>query len=175
VFIDNRGAARVMTAHLLALGHRRIGLVTGHPDYATSVQRTEGYRDALAAAGIASDPDLEVRGDYDFASGARAGAALLALARPPSAIFACSDDMAAGVLAAAHGLGLSLPRDCSVAGFGDDALAMYVWPPLTTIRHPTRSLAWNAADLLLTATEQPEYRECPFELIVRASTAPFSR
>ena len=175
VFIDNRRAARMMTEHLLGLGHRRIGLVTGHPDYATSVQRTEGYRDALAAAGVAHDPALEMRGDYDFASGARAGAALLVLATPPSAIFACSDDMAAGVLAAAHGIGLVLPRDCSVAGFGDDALAGYVWPPLTTIRQPTRSLAWNAADLLLTAAAEPEYRECPFDLIVRASTAPVSR
>lgn len=175
VFIDNRAAARVMTDHLLALGHRRIGLVAGHPDYATSVQRTQGYRDALHAAGVAYDPALEVGGDYDFASGARAGAAMLALAKPPTAVFACSDDMAAGVLASAHGMGLSLPRDCSVAGFGDDALAGYVWPPLTTIRQPTRSLAWNAADLLLAATDQAEYRECAFELIVRASTAPLSR
>jgi LacI family transcriptional regulator len=79
------------------------------------------------------------------------------------------------VLAAAHGLGLSLPRDCSIAGFGDDALAGYVWPPLTTIRQPTRALAWQAADLLLGPEEMIAYREQPFELIVRASTAPLSR
>ncbi|HVF93397.1 MAG TPA: LacI family DNA-binding transcriptional regulator [Sphingomonas sp.] len=175
VFIDNRAAARVMTEHLLGLGHRRIGFVAGHPDYATSVQRAEGYRDALHAAGIAPDPALFATGAFSFASGAQAGAALLALAERPTAIFASSDDMAAGVLAAAHGLGLHLPRDCSVAGFGDDALAGYVWPPLTTIRQPTRSLAWNAADLLLAPEGTVEYREAPFELIVRASTDPLSQ
>jgi LacI family transcriptional regulator len=172
VFIDNRAGARIMTEHLIALGHRRIGFVTGHPDYATSIQRAAGHRDALVAAGIAPDDALVVRGDYDFASGARAGGQLLALDDRPTAIFASSDDMAAGVLAAAHGLGLHLPRDCSVAGFGDDALAGYVWPPLTTIRQPTRSLAWNAADLLLDPDARIDYRECPFDLIVRASTAP---
>lgn len=175
VFIDNRAAARVLTEHLIALGHRRIGFVGGHPDYATSIRRGEGYRDALAAAGVAPDPVLDISGEYDFASGARAGAALLALAVPPTAIFAASDDMAAGVLAAAHGRGLQLPRDCSVAGFGDDALAGYVWPPLTTIRQPTRSLAWHAADLLLATDAAVEYRERPFELVVRGSTARLSR
>lgn len=175
VFIDNRAAARAMTEHLLGLGHRRIGLVAGHADFATSVQRTEGHRDALQAAGIAPDPTLEAQGDYDFASGARAGAALLTRADPPTAIFACSDDMAAGVLAAAHGLGLKLPDACSIAGFGDDALAGYVWPPLTTIRQPTRALGWHAADLLLATDAAVEYRERPFELVVRASTAPLNR
>jgi LacI family transcriptional regulator len=174
-FIDNRAAARIMTEHLIALGHRRIGFVAGHPDYATSVQRAEGYRDALQAAGIALDPALVATGAYSFASGAEAGAALLALDTPPTAIFASSDDMAAGVLAAAHGRGLQLPRDCSIAGFGDDALAGYVWPPLTTIRQPTRALAWQAADLLLGPEEMIAYRQQPFELIVRASTAPLSR
>jgi LacI family transcriptional regulator len=139
------------------------------------VQRAEGYRDALLAAGIAPDPALFATGAFSFASGAQAGAALRALAERPTAIFASSDDMAAGVLAAAHGLGLHLPRDCSVAGFGDDALAGYVWPPLTTIRQPTRSLAWNAADLLLAPEGTVEYREAPFELIVRASTDPLSQ
>ena len=168
VRIDNARAAAVMTRHLLALGHRRIGFVGGHPDYAASRQREAGHRAALAAAGIAAQDALFVGGRYDFPSGARAGAALLQLPEPPTAIFAASDEMAAGVLTAAHARGLRLPEDLSVAGFGDDALAGYVWPPLTTIRQPTRELGRLAADLLLTGGN--DRREVAFELVERGST-----
>ena len=168
VRIDNAKAAAVMTRHLLALGHRRIGFVAGHPDYAASGQREAGHRAALAAAGIADDPALFVRGAFDFASGARAGAALLALPEPTTAVFAASDEMAAGVLTSAHARGLRLPEDLSVVGFGDDALAGYVWPPLTTIRQPVREMGRLAADLLLTGAD--DRREVAFELVERAST-----
>ena len=173
-FIDNEGAAAAMTARLVSLGHRRIGFVAGHPDYANSHLRTAGFRRAMAAAALAVDEALVIDGAYDFPSGAVAGEAMLARPDRPSAIFAASDDMAAGVLAAAHRLGLSLPHDLSVAGFGDDALAGYVWPPLTTVRQPTRQLGWVAADLLLAGDVDaaPELRETPFELIERTSTAP---
>jgi LacI family transcriptional regulator len=94
------------------------------------------------------------------------------MAKPPTAIFASSDDMAAGVLAVAHRLGVRVPDDLSVAGFDDTALAGFVWPPLTTIRQPTRRMAYAAADLLLAGAEAPiERREIPFELILRESTA----
>ncbi|MET0363918.1 MAG: LacI family DNA-binding transcriptional regulator, partial [Sphingobium sp.] len=136
VFLDNRGAADTMTRHLLALGHRRIGFVSGHPSYTASPLRRAGFEAALAAAGCGIDPLLVRAGTYDFASGAAAGEALLALPDPPTAIFASNDEMAAGVLSIAHRRGLSMPRDLSVAGFGDDAVASFVWPPLTTIRQP---------------------------------------
>ena len=172
-FIDNRAAARTMTEHLLAAGHRRIGFIGGLRDYATSEQRRLGYHDALAAAGVAVDPALDRDGGYTFASGATAGGDLLALRVPPTAIFAANDEMAAGVLATAHRLGMRLPQDLAVAGFGDDALAGYVWPPLTTIRQPVRELAWNAADLLLAPADAPvEARVVGFDLIVRESTEP---
>ena len=161
-----------MTRHLLSLGHRRIGLIAGHRDYATSRQRQAGYAAALAEAGVRQDAALILPGDYDFASGSAAAERLLALPDAPTAIFAASDDMAAGALAAAHRRGLSLPEDLSVAGFGDDALAGYVWPPLTTIRQPVRKLAWAAADLLLAPEDAPaEQRELGYDLIVRGSTA----
>ncbi|MEN2786107.1 LacI family DNA-binding transcriptional regulator [Sphingomonas qilianensis] len=170
-FIDNEAAARLMTEHLLALGHRRIALVRGHPDYVTSAQRFDGYAAALAAAGIALDDDLVREGRYDFASGSAAADALLDLPIPPSAIFASSDDMAAGVLATAHRRGIKVPEQLSVAGFDDSALASVVWPPLTTIRQPTRAMGYAAADLLLAAADMPpERRELPYELVVRGST-----
>ncbi len=172
VFIDNVGAATAMTRHLLALGHRRIGFISGHASYATSTQRLEGYRTALDDADIAFDPQLVRPGDYDFASGADAAEALLALRGPPSAIFAANDDMAAGALSVAHRRGLSVPAQLSIAGFGDDAVSRMVWPPLTTIRQPTRTLGYQAADLLLAAEFRIERREVPFELVRRESTGP---
>jgi LacI family transcriptional regulator len=172
-FIDNAGAAQAMTAHLIGLGHARIGFVRGHADFATSGQRFEGYRTALAAAGIAFDAALVREGSYDFASGSRAADALLDLSAPPSAIFASSDDMAAGVLAAAHRRGMRVPEQLSVAGFDDTTLAGVVWPPLTTIRQPTRDMGYAAADLLLSdASDTHERRELRFELIVRDSSGP---
>lgn len=170
-FIDNRAAAATMTRHLLALGHKRIGFIAGDPGFATSAQRTDGYRDALLDAGLAIDDALIRNGNYDFASGAREAEILLALPNAPTAIFAASDDMAAGVLTVAHRLGLQVPGALSVAGFDDTALARYVWPPLTTIRQPTRDMAHAAADLLLGSSEgPPERREIAHELVVREST-----
>ena len=175
-FIDNERAARVMTAHLLELGHRRIVFIAGHPSYATSGQRMRGYARALGQEGLSLDPILVREGSYDFASGASAAEALLALDAPPTAIFASSDDMAAGVLTVAHRRGLAVPGQLSVAGFDDAALAGFVWPPLTTIRQPTREMAYQAADLLLAPADAPiERREVAFELIVRESTGPVAQ
>lgn len=175
VFIDNARAAAEMTAHLIALGHRRIAHIAGPADYPTSAQRAGGTRAALEAAGT-YDPALFVPGRFDFASGADAAAALLARADPPSAIFAASDDMAAGALTAAHRAGVAVPGGVSIAGFGDDALAGYVWPALTTVRQPVRELGWNAADLLLGDAEgAEEQRQLDYQLVIRDSTAPLSR
>lgn len=169
-FIDNVSAARALTEHLLARGHRRIAHITGQRDYAASTQRLAGYRAALSGAGIATEPDLIVSGRYDFASGAEAAEVLLALTEPPTAIFAGSDEMAAGALMVAHRRGLTIPGDVAIAGFGDDALASYVWPPLTTVRQAVRDLAWTAADLLLGDAGAEERREVPHALVIRDST-----
>jgi LacI family transcriptional regulator len=79
--------------------------------------------------------------------------------------------MAAGALATAHRLGLRVPEQLSIAGFDDTALAEVVWPPLTTVRQPTRDLAYAAADLLFAEQGEVEHRELPFALIIRRSTA----
>lgn len=175
VFIDNHAAADAMTRHLLGLGHERIGFVRGHPSYAASALRYAGFVAALTDAGRKPDPKLIRDGGYDFASGAAAAEALLALAEPPTAIFASNDEMAAGILSVAHRRGLAVPGALSVAGFGDDALASFVWPPLTTIRQSTRELGFQAADLLLAPPEEKASREVPFELVRRESTSGVSR
>jgi len=170
-FIDNVAAAREMVNHLTQFGHRRIGFIAGHPSYATSAQRHAGYAQGLAQAGIAYDPDIVIEGQYDFRSGVEGAARLLALGKRPTAIFASSDDIAAGALAMLHQSGVAVPQDMSVTGFDDTALAEVVWPALTTIRQPTRAMAYAAADLLLSEGVGVEHRQIEHRLIIRASAA----
>lgn len=170
VFMDDVQAADDMTTHLINEGHRRIGFVRGHPNHMASDQRLFGYRRALDRAGIAYEPDLVRPGQFDFASGAAAAETLLNLADAPTAIFASNDDMAAGVLAVAHRRDIAVPAALSVAGFDDTELASAVWPPLTTIRQPTRDLAYSAAALLFSDEDGVIHRRLQHELIVRGST-----
>ncbi|MBW8754194.1 MAG: LacI family DNA-binding transcriptional regulator [Sphingomonadales bacterium] len=141
VSIDDRAAAAEMTRHLIALGHRRIGFIAGNPNQAASALRRAGYEDALRDAGIAPDPALLAQGDFSYRSGLTAAEALLAQGRLPTAIFASNDDMAAAAVAAAHRRGLDVPRDLSVCGFDDSALATIIWPELTTVRQPIGDMA----------------------------------
>ncbi|WP_428333639.1 LacI family DNA-binding transcriptional regulator [Novosphingobium sp.] len=171
VFMDDAQAADDMTTHLINLGHRRIGFVKGHPNHMASDDRLFGYRRALDRAGIAFEPQLVMPGAFDFESGMAAGALLLDLHNAPTAIFAANDDMAAGVLAVAHGRGLSLPEQLSVAGFDDTTLARTVWPALTTIHQPMADLARTATEILI-AGGDINHRRLPHTLVERASVAP---
>lgn len=169
VAIDNEAAARAMTRRLIDLGHRRIGFVIGHKAFRVSEQRLGGYMDALRECGIPLDGSLLQQGWFDFQSGREAAEALLGMRRSPTAIFASSDDMAAGVLGVAHQRGMRVPADLSIAGFDDTELARLVWPGLTTVRQPIRAMAEKAADLLFSGEEAQVV--LPAELIERGSTA----
>ncbi|MGJ3627630.1 substrate-binding domain-containing protein [Sphingomonas sp. MMS24-JH45] len=172
VYIDNEQAAVEMTAYLIALGHRRIGFVVGDRGYAASAQRLNGYVRAMTEAGLGMDLDLVRQGDFGFDSGVAAADELLSLSAPPTAIFAANDDMAAGVLSAAHQRGLPVPGALSVVGFDDLPIARMLWPLLTTIRQPVRLLAEIAASLLL-EEEAGDTRRCvEHELIVREFAGP---
>lgn len=171
VFMDDAQAADDMTTHLINLGHRRIGFIKGHSSHMASDDRLFGYRRALDRAGIAFEPHLVMPGEFDFDSGLVAGARLLDLPHPPSAIFAANDDMAAGVLAEAHSRGLALPEQLSVAGFDDTTLARTVWPALTTIHQPMIELARTATEILIGGGDIT-HRRLPHTLIERASLAP---
>lgn len=171
VSMDDVQAADDMTSHLIALGHRRIGFVIGHPNHTASDLRLFGYRRALDRAGLPFEPKYVRPGAFDFASGEAAADILLDLPARPTAIFASNDDMAAGVLTVAHRRGLSVPAELSVAGFDDTALASQLWPPLTTVRQPTREMAYAAAGLLFEAQGEVTHRRLPHELVLRASTA----
>jgi LacI family transcriptional regulator len=171
VSMDDVQAADDMTTHLIGLGHTRIGFIVGHANHTASDLRLFGYRRALDRAGLAFEPKYVRPGLFDFASGEAAAETLLDLPNPPTAIFASNDDMAAGVLTAAHRRGLSLPRDLSVAGFDDITLAGQLWPPLTTVRQPTREMGYAAASLLFECGDALVHRRVMHELVLRASTA----
>ena len=149
VMMDDRAAAREMTLYLIGLGHRRIGFIAGHPGHPSSRLRERGWREALAANGVDADSAPMEQGYNTAASGCEAAHRLLARPQRPTAIFASNDDMAAGVLVAAHELGIAVPSDLSVAGFDDTELASIVWPKLTTVHQPVYEMAYRATALLI--------------------------
>lgn len=120
-------------AHLLELGHRRIGLAGGPEGSVTARERSHGYRSALETAGIVPDDALMLPGEYTYDSGVAMGLELLGRADPPTGIFAVTDLTALGVLEAARQAGLQVPRDLSVVGFDDTPVALWSAPPLTTV------------------------------------------
>ncbi|MDO1530276.1 LacI family DNA-binding transcriptional regulator [Fulvimonas sp. R45] len=176
VVMDERRAAQAMVAHLIGLGHRRIAHVVGIPSHGASRWRLAGYRDALAAAGLAEDPALVVQGAFTFGSGVAAARELLAPKKKrPTAVFAANDDMAAGVMWVAGEYGLKVPRDLSVCGFDDTPLASQLWPALTTVRQPSREMGRLAALQLLEALRgrgPGSLVQVPYSLELRDSTAP---
>ncbi|MEH3107530.1 MAG: substrate-binding domain-containing protein [Sphingomonas fennica] len=155
------------SAHLIAEGHRRIGFIRPHPDHALAQARFAGYLAALADAGLPRDEALIAPGYFDMDSGAAAAERLLDLADRPSAIFAANDDMALGAMRVAHERGLSIPGDIAIAGFDDSPASRMVWPPLTTVRQPTRLMGETAVAMLLDETAAPPLHH---ELLIRAST-----
>lgn len=180
VSIDDRRAAFEMTRHLIDLGHRRIGFIIGNPNQTASAERLTGYRTALAGAGIAEEADWVVQGLFTYRSGLDAAGRLLALADAPTAIFASNDDMAAAAVAMAHRRGLDVPRDLTVCGFDDTALATTIWPELTTIRQPIVEMSRTAVEMLVRKIKDrkhgrnavPQHLVLDFDLIQRQSDAP---
>lgn len=178
VTVDERNAVREMMAHLVALGHRRIAHIKGHPAHGASGWRLAGYRDGLRAAGLRFDPALVVDGEFSYDSGFAATQRLLDLPRPPTAVFAANDDMAAGAIGAICERGLRVPRDVSVCGFDDTPIARHIYPALTTVRQPTREMGRLAGLELLAAVRERGSGgmvQVPYTLQLRRSTGPAPR
>lgn len=171
VKMDDVRAAKEMTEHLLGLGHQKIGFVKGHALHSASALRFQGFREAMRNADKSINPDWIVDGEFTYKSGVDAGIEILKSKDRPTAIFASNDDSAAGVMSAAAQLGLSVPKDLSVAGFDDTTIASSVWPPLTTIRQPVIDMGYRAAKLLLSSVDEERVQNIlQHELIDRAST-----
>ena len=176
VQIDNAGAARDAVNHLVALGHRRVAHISGPVPEVMSALRRDGYRAAMADAGLAVPEGYEQRGDYSLGSGQEACTALFRLSESPTAIFVANDEMAYGAIHELHRLGLDVPGDVSVVGFDDLFFSRALNPPLTTLSQPRAEIGRQAMELLLDILAG----ECgpfdpvvvPTELRIRGSTAP---
>ena len=182
--IDNRKAGYLATKHLIDLGHRRIGYVSGATPTRSRRDRLEGYRQALAESRIAADETMIAAGDgaagYDDTHAAEHGRAatkeLLRLADPPTGLVALNDMHAIGAAAAVRENGAAVPDDVSVVGIDDIPLAGLFNPAFTTVRQPIETLGEAAVDLLvkrLDGDRPKRARHIVFEphLVVRASSA----
>ena len=178
VDVDNVAGARGAVEHLISLGHRRIACITNAPlVYTAAQERLDGYRQALAAAGLDADAGARRRGRVRRAERpCRDGRAPGRTAF--DAAFVASDVVALGAIGALREAGRQVPDDISIVGFDDIPLAAYFDPPLTTVRLPAFELGHAAGRALLDRIadrEIPLRTLLPTELIVRASTAPSSR
>lgn len=178
VAMDEVAAGHTVAAHILSLGHRRVGVILGDPSHAASRGRLEGYQQAFDEAGVAIDDSLVGTGDFTYDVGYRVALELLDRPLRPTAILAQNDDMAVAAIAAARDLGLSVPQQLSVAGFDNSEVSRTAWPQLTTVHQPVREMAWDAANRLIAALDgetdsaAPYRYDHPHEMLVRASTGP---
>ena len=173
--MDDEHAARLATEHLVALGHRRIGFIAGPDDYELSGWRVDGWRAAMAAAGL-DTRDLLRRGDFSRASGRACALELLQGERSPTAIIASNDHMAMATLDLARGRGMAVPGDLSIVSFDDTPITRFVQPPLTAVVQPVAQVVEQAVELIIAsaggrpAPDQPTV--VPASIAVRASTGP---
>jgi LacI family transcriptional regulator len=167
VVVDNASIARRVTDHLIALGHRRIALLSDETDWTTGGERAAGYRRSLEEAGIGVDPSLVVPAGWDPNQAQRAAVDLLARGDPPTAVFAVNNLVAEGVWRAAHDLGLRVPDDLSIVSFDDARWMSMVSPGITAIAQDAVALGEAAVDRLLARIEDPT---APPETVVLEAT-----
>jgi DNA-binding LacI/PurR family transcriptional regulator len=170
---DNEGGAEQATRLLVEQGRRRIGTVTGPGDMIAGIDRSAGYRAALAKGGLPLRPELVVEGDFTEAGGARAMSELLDRAPDVDAVFCASDLMAVGALRVLREAGRRVPEDVAVVGFDDAPVAEASDPALTTVAQPLEEMSRLMTELLLEqirgAEGEPRVEICQTRLIRRAS------
>jgi LacI family transcriptional regulator len=173
VAVGDRLGAYKMVEYLAGLNHHSIAFIVGNPNQGASVDRLQGYNDAIRELGLTHDAEWIRQGDFTFESGARCMTELLALEKRPTAVFASNDDMAAGALLIAHRQGYEVPGDISIVGFDDISMSQRLWPPLTTVRQPTKKAAFIATTMLLEGLRTGDHSltntEIPTELVIRDS------
>ena len=173
--VTNWAGTLAAMEHLIALGHRRIGFISGVPYPLCNAERLRAYRDSLLKAGLKAEARWVKSGDQTRSAGAACTREWLAEGELPTAIFAGNDDMAMGVIDALMAAGLKIPEDVSVVGFDDVPMASQIHPGLTTVHQPLQEIGQRAAELLLAQingqTSIP-FIELPTELIIRGSTGP---
>jgi LacI family transcriptional regulator len=172
---SNWAGARAAADHLIGLGHRRIAWIGGPESSVAARDRFYGYQAALDAAGIEIDPSLVRADKFAVGAGARRARELLEMPEPPTAIMAADDEIAVGVLASAHELGVRVPDELSVTGFDDTPQAAWTTPPLTTVHQHLDGMGRMAVQTLvaMAAGQRPPSRhvELATSLTVRSTTS----
>jgi LacI family transcriptional regulator len=168
--------ARAVTRHLIELGHRRIGVITGPPYWHTRDDRVGGHLAALAEAGVLGHPELMRHGEPATKTGVWAGRELLDLRPRPSAVVCFNDKVAVGVMEVAAARGLRVPEDLSVTGFDDIDVSRATAPRLTTVRQPLQEMGRTAVTMLMRQLDGHAHEALSMELetrlVVRESTGP---
>ncbi|MGA8204672.1 MAG: LacI family DNA-binding transcriptional regulator [Woeseiaceae bacterium] len=174
VTIDDRKAAIDATNHLIGYGHQSIAVITGDMENTSSKERLAGFREAMAAAGLAVDERLIVFGKYTAHLGETAAKKLLIQKVRPTAIFCFSDEIALGCMYALQRQGFAVPADISVIGFDNIPFAKYFVPSLTTVAQPTEEIGTLCAALLFDLIDEKKLIKMrhilPHELLIREST-----
>jgi LacI family transcriptional regulator len=162
---DNFGGTRDMTKRLIELGHRRIAFVTGPVNLTVASVRLQGYMAGMVEGGLTIDPSLILSGNFDQAGGERAAYDIMQMPeeKRPTAVFAANDETAFGIMPGLMHLGMRVPQDISVCGFGDLPMAQVVVPTLTTVHLPLRQLGRTGALRLLALLHQEEI--APLEVL----------
>ena len=172
--MDDEGSAKLATQHLIALGHRRIGFISGSPEYDLSRWRVDGWSSAMVDAALPTD-GLLVEGDFSASSGDVAARQLLSGANPPTAIIASNDQMSLATLEVARELGLDVPRQLSLISFDNTPIVRFTQPPLTAVDQPIAATVSRAVELIIAAQRGAAPRTEPTvvhgSLIERGSTA----
>lgn len=177
VGIDDAQAAFEITNHLIGLGHRKFGFIKGLSGHVAAEGRFDGFLRALEASGIDPATAIVERGNFTFKSGIECAQRVLERRDRPTALLCANDDMAAGALLAIHKMGLEIPQDVSVTGFDDTPVSEIVWPPLTTVHQPIRTMGHRAVDILVgkilgpDRATPPGFDAIPFRIVRRESTA----
>ncbi len=177
--IDNVKAAKSATQHLINLGHTDIAIISGLKDdplhFSVPQERLKGYKKALEENNIDFRPELEVVGNFSLEGGAEAMVNLLSIHRPPTAVFAMSDEMAIGALKIIKEMNLRVPEDISIIGFDDHDIAKYF--DLTTIKQPIEEFGEKSGSLMLDMLKNnqkipPINVEFETQLLIRETTGP---
>src|SRR5215469_8185592 len=170
---DNLEGAITATEYLIGLGHRRIGCLGGRQDLESARLREQGFRQAMAGAGLVVDPDVVRVGGYELESAEEPARQMLQLGRPPTAVFAANDVTAIEVMRVAGSLGMAVPRDLSVIGFDNIPESALTEPGLTTIEQPIQDMGFEAVRMLIGLIDEapvgPRHLTLPTSLVVRQS------
>lgn len=174
IMVNDHDASVKITQHLINLGHKKIGFIAGQSEHMSTVERLNGYKQALLSNGLSIDERFIIEGEYSFESGVNGAKKLMDADERPTAIFSCNDEIAAGALFGSRLMGIAIPEQLSITGFENSPFSRQTWPRLTTANQPTQKIAEDATHLLIAKARKQTAKNVVTsytpQLIVRDST-----